>query len=79
MYRIFFAQIQFVGINVGINDIEKVILEELIKNPMLSALNISSIIHKSKRTAERYLKSLQEKGIIVRDGANKNGSWKVIK
>lgn len=46
---------------------------------MLSALNISSIIHKSKRTAERYLKSLQEKGIIVRDGANKNGSWKVIK
>ncbi len=68
-----------VGINVGINDIEKTIIEELIKNPMLSSLDISLIIHKSKRTAERYLKSLQEKGIIVREGANKNGCWKVIK
>ncbi len=65
--------------NVGINDIEKTIIEELIKNPMLSSLDISLIIHKSKRTAERYLKSLQEKGIIVREGANKNGCWKVIK
>ncbi len=51
--------------NVGINDIEKDIIEELIKNPMLSANDISLIINKSKRTAERYLKSLQKKVLSV--------------
>ena len=48
-------------------------------NPQISAFNISLIIGKSKRTAERYIKSLQEKGYIIRDGSNKKGNWKVIK
>ena len=55
-----------VGVNVGVNDVEKVILEELVKNQQLTANDLSIIISKSKRTAERYLKLLQEKGYIER-------------
>lgn len=66
-------------INVGINDVEKVILEELVKNPQLTANDLSIIISKSKRTAERYLKLLQEKGYIERSGPDKTGNWKVVK
>ena len=68
-----------VGINVGINDAEKLILEELLKNPQLTSVELSIVINKSKRTVERYLKALQEKGYIARVGANKTGYWKVVK
>ena len=66
-------------INVGVNDVEKVILEEVVKNPQLTEKNLSKIISKSKRTAERYLKLLQEKGYIERSGSDKTGNWKVVK
>ena len=66
-------------INVGVNDVEKVKLKELVKNPQLTTNDISIIIYKSKRTAERYLKLLQEKGYIERSGSDKTGNWKVIK
>lgn len=65
--------------NVGINDTEKVILDELLKNPTLTADRLSLIIKKSKRTVERYLKALQEKGYLERNGSNKTGIWKIIK
>ena len=55
------------------------ILEELVKSPQLTAANLSLIINKSKRTAERYLKSLQENGYIERKGSDKTGYWKVLK
>ena len=66
-------------INVGINDVEKLILEELLKNPQLTSAELSIVINKSKRTVERYVKTLQEKGYIERVGANKTGYWKVVK
>ena len=51
----------------------------LINDPTLTAEKISMKIEKSKRTAERYLKALQEKGIILRTGLDKKGYWKIIK
>jgi predicted transcriptional regulator len=66
-------------INVGVNDVEKVILEELVKNSQLTANDFSIIISKSKRTAERYLKHLQEKGYLERSASDKTGNWEVIK
>ncbi len=72
-----------VGVNVGVNnelaEIEMKILDEIMKNPQITALDISSIIGKSKKTAERYIKTLKEKGCIIRDGSDKKGNWKVIK
>lgn len=68
-----------VGVNVGVNDVEKVILEDLLKDPTLTADKLSLIIKKSKRTIERYLKSLQEKGYLERSGSDKTGVWKILK
>ena len=68
-----------VGVNVGINDKEKLILEMLLNDPTLTAGKISSIVKKSKRTIERYFKTLQEKGYLERSGSDKTGVWKIIK
>ena len=74
-----------VGLNVGlnvdvnINIIERKIIESLLNDPTLTAEKISIIIGKTKRTAERYLKALQEKGYIERSGSDKTGYWKIIK
>ena len=68
-----------VGVNVALSNIEELILEELVKNPKLSAASLSLIINKSKRAAERYLRSLQENGYIAREGSDKKGYWKVLK
>ena len=67
------------NVDVNINDIERKIIEMLINDPTLTAEKISMKIEKSKRTAERYLKSLQEKGFILRTGSDKKGYWKIIK
>ena len=68
-----------VGANVGVNSVEEEILNKLLKEPSLSAKEIALALDKSKRTIERYLKALQEKGFIKRRGADKNGSWIILK
>lgn len=67
------------GINDAINDIEKRLLEELLINPSATADALSLSIKRSKRTIERYLKALLEKGYLERNGSNKNGVWKIVK
>lgn len=70
-----------VGVNVGVNlnKNERQIIELILNDPTLTAEKLSIEINKTKRTAERYLKSLQEKGYIERNGSDKNGYWKVLK
>ena len=70
-----------VGVNVGVNlnKNERQIIELILNDPTLTAEKLSIEINKTKRTAERYLKSLQEKGYIERHGSDKNGYWKVLK
>ena len=61
-----------VGVNVGVsvdenlNEIERKIIGLVLNDPTLTAEKISGHIEKSKRTAERYLKALQEKGYSLR-------------
>ena len=74
-----------VGVNVGVsvdvnlNENERKIIDLVLNDPTLTAEKISGHIEKSKRTVERYLKALQEKGYIERIGTDKKGNWKVIK
>ena len=68
-----------VGINVDLDKMERFILDEIIKNPQITATELSIMIEKSKRTAERHIKALQVKGYIIREGSNKTGYWKVLK
>ena len=77
--------LKYVGVNVGVsvdenlNEIERKIIGLVLNDPTLTAKKISGYIEKSKRTVERYLKALQEKGYIERIGTDKKGNWKVIK
>jgi ATP-dependent DNA helicase RecG len=65
-------------INDKINDKKKIILDVIIKNPNVTIPEINEITKISTATISRYLKQLQEKGIIERVGSNKSGYWKII-
>lgn len=68
-----------VGTNVGLNSTEKKVIAHLLENPEETADDLATVIGVTTRTIERTLKKLQEKGLLVRIGAKKSGSWKVIK
>lgn len=68
-----------VGTNVGLNATEKKMLEVLLGNPDETAESMATSLGVTKRTIERNLKKLQEKGILVRSGSRKTGKWIVIK
>ena len=70
---------QNISVNIEVNAIEKIILEELLKNPTINANELSVIIDRSKRTAERYLASLKERGYITQETNGNNNRWIVIK
>ncbi len=67
-----------VGINVGTNKTEKAVLGILISNPEKTAEEMAKEVGVTKRTIERTLVSLKEKGLLERIGSNKSGSWSVI-
>lgn len=68
-----------VGLNVGLNSTEKKIISLLLENTDETASNLAANIGVTKRTVERTLKKLQEKGLIARSGSKKTGKWIVIK
>lgn len=78
------ANSQNVGVNVGVNDGVKLnktqikIIEIMRNNEHCTAEEIATAVGVEKRTIERNIKSLKEKGLIDRDGADKNGRWIVI-
>ena len=64
-----------VGMNVVLNKTEQKILELLIEDPKQTAENLSKRINSTIRTAERTLKSLQEKNYLTRIGSRRDGHW----
>lgn len=64
-----------IGVNVGVN--ERKILEMIAENGNVTAKQMSDAIGISQRQVERLLASLKKKQIIVREGADKNGYWKL--
>ena len=64
-----------VGINVGINNNESKLLELVISNNNITAVEASSILHLSVRQVERLFAALKAKGILSREGSNKRGKW----
>lgn len=67
------------GVNGGVNisDKEKKIISYLKQNDSVSTAEISTNTGIPKRTVERTLKSLKDKGLIERIGSDKTGFWKV--
>ena len=79
-----FLRKQNVSINVPINvsfnltNIENLVLEIIKNNKGINKLQIAKMIGKSKMTVQRAIKTLIDKKLIIRVGANKTGYWEVV-
>ena len=67
------------GINGGIKPSDKKVLSHILTSPDDTAAQIAEKCDIGKRTVERSLAFLQEKGMIERIGNKRNGRWIVIK
>ena len=68
-----------VGLNVGVNltKNEIIVIDIIKKDCNATAEQMAKGLKVTKRTIERILKKLKEKGFIKRVGSDKNGYWKV--
>ena len=57
---------------------ESVILNMMRRNPSVTAMLISQELQLSIRSIQRYISSLCNKGLILREGSTKRGKWIVI-
>ncbi|MDR1402702.1 MAG: winged helix-turn-helix transcriptional regulator [Tannerellaceae bacterium] len=64
-----------VGINVGINETQRKIIDFIIKNPETTAEQLADLVGITKRRVESNLRRLKIAGLINRVGARKNGKW----
>ena len=62
----------------GINGTEKRLLLLIAEGEFYTAAEASLLIGVSKRTIERSLASLKNKGLIRREGSDKRGIWKIL-
>ena len=62
-----------------LNDRQKRILQAIKNNPAISASTLSKSLGFNHRTIQRDLKHMQELSIIVHEGPDKGGTWKLLK
>jgi ATP-dependent DNA helicase RecG len=63
------------GVNGGVNEIKKNIVDLIKENQDITAEQISNLIKTTKRRVEYYITQLKKAGLIERIGADKNGYW----
>ena len=56
---------------------ETIVLNEIKRNPRISAKQISINTNIPFRTVQRHMANLKDKGIIKRSGDNRNGYWEL--
>jgi len=66
-----------VAINVVLTERENQILKLLEKDNTETADTLASSLNITPRTAQRHLKALQNKGVLMRKGARKSGYWEM--
>ena len=54
---------------------EQKVIKELKKNPNLTQIELATILHVSKTTIQKIIKTLISKGILKRTGSRKKGMW----
>ena len=64
---------------VAMNEREKNIYEIIKSNNTVTTEEISVMLDTTARTVVRYIRSLREKGYIVREGSNNSGKWNILK
>ena len=63
--------------NEALNDAERIIIEIIRKFPQASQKEIAEKAEFSRSKVQRTMKNLVEKKVIYREGARKNGVWRV--
>jgi len=63
------------GLNFGLNNVQKNIIELLRNNPKTTMADIAETMGMTKRNIENHIGRLKKNGIIEREGAKKNGRW----
>jgi ATP-dependent DNA helicase RecG len=64
-----------VGINVGINEMQRQIMDLMAKNPDITAAQIAETVGITKRRVESNISQLKALGFVKRIGARKSGHW----
>lgn len=54
------------------------ILRAIYQNRKISIAELKNVAGLSERTVTRYLKELKEKGVIMREGPDHGGMWKIL-
>ena len=62
-----------------LNDTQQKILAEMRKNSQITQPQLMEILNIGKTAVQKNITYLRENGYIKREGANKNGIWKVLK
>ncbi len=65
------------AVNGAVNETERKILSVLKANPSITRTELSKAIGIGTTTVYRYLKKLQDVGIIGRIGSDKTGHWEI--
>jgi ATP-dependent DNA helicase RecG len=76
-FHICFVTPENVGVSNASIGVKSGILNNLKYNPKLTAQELATKLNKAKRTIERNIKELREKGIISRIDSDKTGYWKI--
>ena len=63
---------------INLTPAEQEVFREISKLPRITKEQLHTITSLSKSTIDRAIKSLKEKGVIVRVGSNKTGYWEII-
>lgn len=62
-----------------LSDTQQKILAEMGKNPQITQPQLMEILKIGKTAVQKNVTYLRKNGYIKREGANKNGLWKVLK
>ncbi len=54
------------------------IINLLVQNPSLSISELAEILGINRSAVQKHMKSLQEKGYVIRSGSRKTGKWQVL-
>ena len=72
-----FRKAAFANLPANLPAIEKRILEELIVRPKSTYDELAQMTGKTRETVRVHIKALQDAKLLKRQGADKNGYWKV--
>lgn len=69
---------QYKAKKITLSQLEWKVMQELEKNPQLSASRLGSILMVNSRVINKSLVTLRNNGLLERNGSPKNGSWNVV-